>query len=100
MPDDPRAPGSAPPCAGSRMTTANVFCGGAVGSAVGCGGVGRVCCGTGGVEVCGTGCPGAGGGCGHGAFGENAWATAIIHTKNKQIGLLGTPPRIPESFQS
>ena len=38
MPDDPRAPGSAPPCAGSRMTTAKVFCGGAGGSDAGCAG--------------------------------------------------------------
>src|SRR5258708_30200369 len=99
MPEDPRAPASAPPCAGSSMTTAKVFRGGIVGSTAGCAGAGSVCCGTG-VEVCGAVCPGAGGACVDCACAENAWAAAIIHTKNKQIGLLGTPTRIPESFKS
>src|ERR1700674_1351413 len=99
MPDDPRAPGSAPPCAGSRTTTAKVFCGGLAGSTVCGGGAGSVCCGTG-VEVCGAGWTGAAGDCVDCACAENAWAAAIIHTKNKQISLLGTPTRIPESFQS
>src|SRR5512135_2480382 len=99
MPEDPRAPGSAPPCAGSRTTTAKVFCGGLVGCTVGCTGDGGVCCGAG-VEVCGAGWPGAAGTCADCACAENAWAAAMINAKNKQIDLLGTPTRIPESPKS
>src|SRR5579864_8385417 len=98
-PDDPRAPGSAPPCAGSRMTTAKVFCGGGVGSIAGCAGAGVVGW-VAGVDACGAGWAGAAGVCADCGCAENACAAATIHTKNKQIDLLGTSTRIPESFQS
>jgi hypothetical protein len=53
-----------------------------------------------GADVCGAGWPGAAGVCVDCARADNTWAAAINHTKIKQIGLLGTSTRIPESFQS
>ena len=53
-----------------------------------------------GAEVCGAGWPGAAGACVDCTCAEKTWAAAIIHTKNEQIGLLGTSTRIPESFHS
>lgn len=81
------------------MTTAKVFCGGAAVSAAGCPCGEGVCC-VAGAEVCGAGCPCAAGACVEGPGAENVWAAAIINMKKKQIRLLGTPTRIPESFQS
>ena len=50
------------------------------------------------MEVCGADWPGAAGSCVDCARAENGRAAATINTKNKQIDVLGTPTRIPESF--
>ena len=75
MPEDPRAPGSAPPCAGSRITRPKAFCGGGAGSAAGCAGAGvgagGACCGIG-ADVCGAGWTGVAGACVVCACAENA----------------------------
>src|SRR5690349_18457886 len=99
MPADPRAPASAPPCAGSRTTTPKAFCGGAVGSKAGCDGAGGVCC-VPGADVCGGACDGVDGVCVDCACAENARAATNIPMKNKRFSLLGTSTRIPESFHS